>query len=147
MSKVTIDRIKVKFEKTTSNFGKMTQSMDTYNVLKQIYDKDTVEYLETVYALFLDSKNKVIGFSMISSGGMNQCLIDPRIVFSQALLSGAIGVIISHNHPSGSLEPSAPDKSITKKLIECGKILEIRLLDHIIYTTESYYSFADEGYI
>lgn len=71
--------------------------------------------------------------------------MDPKIIFSEALKCNASGIILAHNHPSGNLNPSDADLNLTKKLISGGQILEIQILDHIILTTESYFSFADKG--
>jgi len=76
---------------------------------------------------------------------MTGTVIDPRTVFRAALECGATSFIMAHNHPSGQLKASEPDKAITEKLKQGGQILEIRLLDHIILTADSYLSMADEG--
>jgi DNA repair protein RadC len=81
----------------------------------------------------------------VSIGGISGTVADPRLIFIGALKAGASGMIVSHNHPSGNLTPSQADIQLTRKLKEGGNLLEIQLLDHIIMTSESYYSFADEG--
>ncbi len=81
----------------------------------------------------------------VSTGGISGTVADPKLIFVAALKAGASGMIVSHNHPSGNLTPSQADMELTRKLKEGGKLLEIQLLDHIIMTSESYYSFADEG--
>ena len=81
----------------------------------------------------------------ISSGGITGTLVDVRIVFKKALEKGATAVILCHNHPSGALKPSNSDIQLTEKLRDAGKILDIRVLDHLIVTESGYFSFADEG--
>ena len=81
----------------------------------------------------------------MSSGGINQSVVDLRILFKNALEHLATGIIIAHNHPSGNLKPSSEDLKITKQIAEAGKILNIQLLDHLIITQNSYLSFADEN--
>ena len=76
---------------------------------------------------------------------MTGTVADPKLIFVAALKSGATGVLLAHNHPSGNLTPSQADIDLTRKIKEGGKLLEIQLLDHLIITSEGYYSFADEG--
>ena len=83
----------------------------------------------------------------ICSGGVSGTVADPKIIFKAALDKLASGVLLVHNHPSGNLKPSHQDIQLTKKLVESGRVLEIPVLDHVIFTDESYYSFADEGLI
>lgn len=74
-------------------------------------------------------------------------MADPKIIFSVALKAMASGIIVAHNHPSGNLNPSQTDLDLTKKMKEGGKFLELQLLDHVIISSEGYYSFADEGLV
>ena len=86
-----------------------------------------------------------LGIYHLSKGGIAGTVVDPKIVFSVALKSAASSLILIHNHPSGNLQPSEADKTITKKLVDAAKLLDINVLDHLIISIESYYSFADEG--
>lgn len=120
----------------------ITGSKDAYSLLKNyLEDLQTEEF----WAIFLNQSNKVIHTQRLSSGGINQAVVDIRILFKNAMEFLATGVIIAHNHPSGNLKPSSEDLHITKKIKEAGKILDIQLLDHLIITQNHYYSFADEG--
>lgn len=124
----------------------ITSSADIYNLLTKMYNTNTVNWTEEVILICINNQNKVIGYSKISHGGMSGTVCDPRIIFTIALnCPGTTQIIISHNHPSNNAKPSSADKTLTAKINEAGKMLEIRLLDHIIYTEEGYYSFADEG--
>ena len=118
---------------------------DKLLILKEIYNKDTVDWIEESVLLCFDRRNKLIGFYKISSGGLNSTIIDQRVVMQICLNANAHKFVISHNHPSGNLKPSDSDMKITKTLQECGRIMDIDLLDHIIYTDGKLYSFADEG--
>jgi len=124
---------------------KITASQDAYNILKELWNQDTVELQEEFKVLLLNRANKVMGIVPISTGGVSGTVADLKLIFVAALKGVASGIIVSHNHPSGNLTPSSTDISLTKRIREAGKILDIQLLDHIIYTTEGYYSFADEG--
>ena len=100
---------------------------------------------EEFWIIYLNNSNKVISKAQLSKGGITGTLVDVRIVFKTALEMGATGLILCHNHPSGTLIPSDADKQITKKLKLAGDSLEIKVLDHLIVTETSYYSFVDEG--
>lgn len=101
--------------------------------------------IEEFWALFLNQKNLVIRKERISSGGITQTVVDSRVIFKIALQEAATGIILVHNHPSGNTRPSDPDKTLTQKLKAAGKILDIEILDHVIITQKSYFSFAEEG--
>lgn len=100
---------------------------------------------EEFWIIYMNNSNKVIAKSQLSKGGITGTLVDVRIVFKTALEMGATALILCHNHPSGTLIPSDADKQITRKLKLAGDSLEIKVLDHLIVTETSYYSFADEG--
>ncbi|MFV8270602.1 RadC family protein [Flavobacterium sp. GT2N3] len=100
---------------------------------------------EEFWIIYLNNSNKVISKSQLSKGGITGTLVDVRIVFKTALEMGATGLILCHNHPSGTLIPSDADKQITAKLKLAGDSLEIKVLDHLIVTEKSYFSFVDEG--
>lgn len=100
---------------------------------------------EEFWIIFLNQRNKILGKSQLSTGGINFSLVDLRILFKQALEYSCSSIMIAHNHPSGNLKPSEADMKITKQILEAGKILNIQLLDHLIITQSNYFSFADEN--
>lgn len=104
-----------------------------------------MEIREEFNILLLNRANHVLGWFNVSIGGVASTVVDPKVIFSVALKCNASGIILSHNHPSGNLNPSDADLNLTKKLNSGGKLLEINILDHLILTTDRYYSFADEG--
>lgn len=124
---------------------KITCSRDAYNVLLQTWNDSKLEFVEQFKVILLNRANKVLGIFEVSTGSTTATVADPKIIFAAAIKANASGIIISHNHPSGNLSPSQQDIDLTRKVKEGGKILEVQLLDHVIITTESYYSFADEG--
>lgn len=104
------------------------------------------DYSHEVFAVvFLNRANKIKHFEVMSTGGITQTIVDPRIIFKKALDVKATSLILCHNHPSGSLRPSRQDEELTEKLRAAGKLLEIQVVDHVIVSDEGYYSFADEG--
>ncbi|RKS98044.1 RadC family protein [Chryseobacterium defluvii] len=120
----------------------ISNSNDAYNVFRnQLSDLRTEEF----WAVFVNQSNKIIHLSRLTQGGISQSVVDVRILFKTALDHLATGVIIAHNHPSGSLKPSREDMTITQKIKEAGKFLSVQLLDHLIITQDSYFSFSDEG--
>lgn len=100
---------------------------------------------EEFWVLFLNRGNLVVGYSQISIGGIHGTVVDPKVVFKLALENNACGLILGHNHPSGSISPSNADITLTNKLFEAGKLLEISVLDHLIISDNNYYSFADDN--
>jgi len=117
-------------------------SHDAYAVLRnQLSDLRTEEF----WAIFLNHSNKVIHMSQLTQGGISQSIVDVRTLYKAALDYFSTGIIIAHNHPSGSLKPSREDINITQKIKEAGNTLSIQLLDHIIVTQDSYFSFSDAG--
>jgi DNA repair protein RadC len=95
--------------------------------------------------MYLDQSGGLKHFGILSQGGITATIVDPRLIFKKALEENAVSIIISHNHPSGSLQPSKADEVLTKKIKEGASLLDIRLLDHIIVGDRGYFSFANEG--
>ncbi len=95
--------------------------------------------------LYLDQSGGLKHFGILSQGGITATIVDPRLIFKKALEENAVSIIISHNHPSGSLQPSKADEALTRKIKEGAGYLDIRLLDHIIVGDKGYFSFANEG--
>ena len=123
---------------------KITNSKDSESVFREIWS-DSMELKEEFYILLLNRANKVLGWYKVSEGGMSGTVVDPKLIFSTALKGLASSIILSHNHPSGNLKPSEQDITLTKRLKQAGELLEIPVLDHLILSSEGYYSFADEG--
>jgi DNA repair protein RadC len=122
---------------------RIESSMDVYKACTQFWPSfDHVEYF---YVLYLNRSNHLLGVHQLSKGGFTGTVIDVRVVFQVALKACACSIILAHNHPSGNLTPSDADQQITRKIKDAGKILEIQVLDHLIVTSESFYSFADNG--
>lgn len=100
---------------------------------------------EEFWVVFLNRANEVIGKQNISKGGVSGTVVDPKVVFKQAVQFPASAIILAHNHPSGNLKPSQADHQLTKKLKEAGKALDIPVLDHLIIGERDYFSFVDES--
>lgn len=123
---------------------KISSSADVFHIMQPIIgDLPHEEF----WVLCLNNSNKIIYQFQLSKGGLTSTVVDVRMLFKTALEHLATAIILLHNHPSGQLKPSGADQQITKKIAQAGDHLEIKLLDHVIITKESYYSFADEGLI
>lgn len=102
---------------------------------------------EEFWIIYLNNANKIQDKTQLSIGGITATLVDVRLIFKKGISLGATSIILCHNHPSGNLTPSSADIQLTEKIIKGGKILDIKVLDHIIISEEGYYSFADENQI
>ena len=123
----------------------VSSSSDACRVLRMVWEEEKMDLVEQFKVLFLNRANKVLCVYNVSSGGMTGTVADPRLIYAAALRVNAVSLVLCHNHPSGSLQPSRMDEELTQKIKGAGAFLDIRVLDHIIITSESYYSFADEG--
>lgn len=121
---------------------KITSSKAVFEIMQPIVGE--LQH-EEFWVLYLNNSNKVIYKTQISKGGITGTVVDTRIIYKTALEHNATSVILVHNHPSGTLIASEADKQITRKLKEAGKHLDILVLDHLIVTEKSYFSFADDG--
>lgn len=121
---------------------KITLSQDVFDLLKpHLTDLSHEEF----WVVYLNRANRVIRKQQISLGGVAGTIADPKIILKTAIEELASGIVLAHNHPSGNLSPSQADIDLTKKIKEAGKLLEIQVLDHVIFGLSKYYSFADEG--
>ncbi len=144
--KSILPEITLKYKKGDAKKIKIQSSDDSYELCKELFNSDTVNFSEEVILIMLNRANNTIGWVRISTGGFSGAVVDPKVIFTYALSVGASALILAHNHPSGNANPSGSDISMTNKLKSGGDILDITFLDHIIYTEDNgYYSFADEG--
>ncbi|MEM9325295.1 MAG: DNA repair protein RadC [Bacteroidota bacterium] len=134
--------------------GRRRKDTEVVHKPKIASSQDVVDYIrpelqdqprEQFWVLLLRRNNQVIKKEMISQGGVSGTLVDPKLIFKKALNELASGVILVHNHPSGNTQPSQADIQLTEKLKKAGEFLETSVLDHVIFTNEHYFSFADEG--
>lgn len=124
---------------------KVNSSKDIYHILRQLWDDNKIEMLEEFKVLLLNRGNRIIGVYEVSTGGITGTVADPRLILAAALKSLSVSIVLCHNHPSGNLIPSRADEQLTRKIKEAAAFHDITVLDHVIITSEAYYSFADEG--
>ncbi|WP_371415969.1 JAB domain-containing protein [Pontibacter sp. SGAir0037] len=123
----------------------ITCSADCNQALKQSRDSGKIEFVEQFKVMLLNRANRVLGIYETSTGGVAGTVADPKLIFVTALKACSSSILLCHNHPSGNLTPSAADLQLTKKMKQGGELLDIVVLDHIILTSEGYYSMADKG--
>lgn len=124
---------------------RISSSTDVHDIALKVWPDGTIDHCESFMVLLINRANKVLGYSMISIGGLAGTVADPKKIFQTALKASASSIILVHNHPSGNKEPSDADHKLTRKLKSAGEFLDLTVLDHLIITPESYYSFADEN--
>lgn len=121
-------------------------SDDAYFHLLKFFPEDTIALHETFVVGYLNRANRLIGVYELSKGGITGTVADPRLVLSVALKTAATGIILAHNHPSGNLQPSDADKKMTERINEACQLMDIKLLDHLIFSPSgTILSFASEG--
>lgn len=120
-------------------------SEDAYRILLSHWDEGQIGFVEQFKVLLLNRANRVIGIVPLCSGGVSGTYVDVKLIFAAALKANASSIIVAHNHPSGNTTPSRQDEMTTLRIAEVGKALDLVLFDHIIVTTQGFYSFADEG--
>lgn len=140
-----IAEIKVSYNLPDNSRAKIKDSGSIYQLALKAWNKDTIEMQEEVKVLMLNRANEVIGIYELSKGGISGTVIDLKLLLSVALKCLASGIVVIHNHPSGSMIPSRQDISITEKIKIACNYLDITLLDHLIISKNDYYSFANQG--
>ncbi|MCG2793209.1 MAG: DNA repair protein RadC [Weeksellaceae bacterium] len=122
--------------------SQITSSKDSYEILEtHLSHLSTEEF----WVIFLNHQNKVLYKACLFRGGIDSSAVDVRVIFKTALEHFSTRIVVAHNHPAGSLKPSQQDLNLTQKIKEAGHLLNIDLLDHLIFTQNGYYSFKDEG--
>lgn len=145
MKKYKFPKIKVKVSVTKGDKVTITSPEKMVEVMRSIFDADTIMWTEEVIMVCLNRANDVVGYYRVSSGGFSGTVLDPRVVMTIALQNASSSIILAHNHPSGNLKPSEGDISITEKIKNACAFFDMKLLDHIIITDENYYSFNESG--
>ena len=141
----TVGEVELTYKSTSRSRSKIYSSEDAYKILLPTYKEGTICYKEYFKVLLLSQSNQVLGYTLISEGGITETCADVRGILQAALLTNSVALVLAHNHPSGNLKPSRQDMEITKQVKEAAKLMRISVIDHLILTDAGYYSFADEG--
>jgi DNA repair protein RadC len=129
-------------QEPTSDIQRIKTSKNVFTVMKPLfYDKTHEEF----WVIYLNNSNRILSKELCSKGGMTSTVVDVRLLYKRALELSSVGIIVCHNHPSGNSQPSVSDRELTEKIKQAGSSLDIQLLDHLIVTEKSYFSFADQG--
>ncbi|MFI2744089.1 JAB domain-containing protein [Zhouia sp. PK063] len=147
MKKYSVQEIQVSYKgKLPATDLQITGSSKAAEILQQVWDQHTMTIQESFVVLLLNNANQVKGVYRLSTGGITATMVDIRLLFAVVLKSISTSIIVAHNHPSGKMQPSTPDRQITQKIKKAAEYLDIHLLDHIILSPfAEYYSFADHG--
>ena len=142
-----VAEVTLQYKSLREKQGKIISSQEAYSILLSTFRDGTIEYREYAKVLYLNQQNEVIAYNTISEGGLTETAVDVRMILQGALLTNATQVILTHNHPSGNLKPSIQDDHLTERLRKACEIMRINLVDHLIVTTNGYYSYKDMGRI
>lgn len=141
-----VSEIEISYKPAIGSKPEVTSSSDAYLIFKKHYPESQIALKEYFVVMYLNQANRVIGVQKLSEGGLTSAVADVRLLFGTALKILATGIVVSHNHPSGNTRPSLQDRNLTKQVKEAGKLLDIKLLDHLIITPDDQYiSMADNG--
>jgi len=121
------------------------RSQNARDLFMETWDMNKIEIIEQFKIMLLNRRGAVLGISHIGTGGLHECTVDQRVIFATALKAGASSLILAHNHPSGDPKPGNVDIAFTKQIKEAGKLLDIRVDDHLILTPREYFSMGDRG--
>ena len=144
MTTETLSEIHVSYKPGLISSKIINDSNAAFDILATLFPQETICLQEQFVVLYLNRANRVIGSYQLSKGGITGTIADVRLILSVALKTLASGLILAHNHPSGNLKPSEADVSLTNKIKEAAKLMDIQVLDHIILSDCGYFSFADE---
>ena len=144
-----VAEITISYKPTEFRKPLITSSIDAYRELKDFFPEELIYLQEQFVVMYLNRANRIIGIYRLSIGGITGTVADPRLILGTALKVAATSIILSHNHPSGNMQPSKADELLTTKIKEGAKFMDIQLSDHIVISPidGAYYSFADEGLI
>ena len=137
--------VQVRYQSKTIGKEKIVSADKAHTLLLEHWNMNTFDLQEEFKVLLLNRSNFPLGIYTLSKGGNHGTIVDLKVLMAVLIKSIASGIILCHNHPSGSIKPSKEDERITNQIHSACKMFNIVLLDHIIITRNSYYSFADEG--
>lgn len=138
-------KLSYKTEKPVYTFPQVSSPDEAVEVLREVWDEGHIQLKEEFVVLLLNNSKRCIGWSKVSLGGSSATIVAPSAIFQVALLGNATSIIMAHNHPSGNLNPSKAEETLTKRIKKSGDLLGINLEDHIILTSDSFVSFRAKG--
>lgn len=142
-----VAEVTLQYKPLSEKQGKVISSQEAYNILLPTFREGTIEYREYAKVLYLNQQCELVAYNTVSEGGISETPVDVRMIMQGALLTNATQIIFAHNHPSGNLKPSIQDDQLTERLRKACEIMRINLVDHLIVTSNGYYSYKDMGRI
>ena len=133
-----VGEVAMTYKSSTPKQYKVTTADDAYRLMLNSYDEGQLEYRESFKVVLLNNNCDVLGYATISEGGLTETTVDVRMILQVALLTNATAMILVHNHPSGNLTPSRQDRELTKHVVDASRLMNIRVIDHIIISTSNY---------
>lgn len=140
-----VGEVKLSYHKKSLETRYVRTAEEAYTILRSTYSDEDIEYRESFKVLLMNQNFKVLGWTTISFGGITETPADVRMILQAALLCNATCITVCHNHPSGNLIPSRDDDRLTEKIRQACEIMRIHLIDHLILTGNSYYSYREKG--
>jgi DNA repair protein RadC len=140
-----VAEIKVSYQPNKTDKPAITTSLDAYHFFKGFYLGETICLQEQFSVMYLNRANKVLGVFVASKGGITGTVVDIRLVLAVALKTLATSILLCHNHPSENIKPSKADHDLSLRIKEAAALMDIKVMDHLIISSDNYYSFADEG--
>jgi DNA repair protein RadC len=146
LNNYVVAEIQISYKPAISDKPIIKTALDAYTIMRKYFNQDTIAYKEQLVIMYLNSEGRVIGVYGLSEGGTKYTIADIKIVFAIALNTASSAFIIGHNHPSGNLKPSKADIELTNRLREAAKLMDMRLLDHLIISPfhHEYYSISND---
>lgn len=142
-----VAEVTLQYKSSREKQGKVISSQEAYNILLPTFREGTIEYREYAKVLYLNQQCELVAYNTVSEGGISETPVDVRMIMQGALLTNATQIIFAHNHPSGNLKPSIQDDQLTERLRKACEIMRVNLVDHLIVTSNGYYSYKDMGRI
>ena len=147
-TKVSEVELRYRTEVKPGDRAQIKSSRDAYDLFFDSWNKNTIEFIEEFKVMLLNRANRVLGIATISQGSTTGSIVDIKVLLQYAIKVNASSIIVAHNHPSGTSEPSDSDRKITRRINDAGNLVDIKLLDHIIVLPiEGFLSFADEAFL
>lgn len=142
-----VSEVEMVYKSKIAEKPRLGSSKEIYEALMDVWDRGQIEYRESAKLVLFNTSLKCLGIITIAEGGLHEINVDVRMILQAALLANAPLLCLAHNHPSGSIKPSSTDDQETEKIAKACKVLNLRLIDHLIVTSSDYYSYNDEGRI
>lgn len=140
-----VGEVECTYKRKTTDKIKVQSADEAFELMLKAYDEGQIEYRESFKVVLLNNNCDVLGYATISQGGITEASVDVRMIMQVALLTNATSMILVHNHPSGNLTPSLQDKELTKRIVDASRLMNIRVIDHVIISTSGYHSFVENG--